>query len=707
MSLISFAAAKLSVGCAVALEAFRSSVQSARFSRQAGTQASASRSTRRELEAHVRVIHSQAGALAAADPVPRGPTAMLDRDYVSPVVASTVALPLLTIARSLTLAVPVGAGLTAFAMIPLLVDGWRQITKDHRPGIDFTNSLFFSALLVTGQAAYVAFGLSVYYVSRAALVHTRQKARQRLAPLSELNGQLKFATLYPSGETVPFESLRRGNLITLCPGDIVPADSVVVSGAVFVDEHRLTGEAVERDKEPGERVLASSAVTGGSAVCRVESGWADSTAMKMAAILSKTTDKRLEIQIKAENYANRAAPIALAAGFGMLPIAGPMTALALYNSLPGKQFRLVTPFAMLSVLRQAARKGILIKDGAVLEQRRGVYTVVFDKSGTLTETAMEVGSIVVTEDLKSHDALRLAVGVQGQSDHPIAVSLRNEAAARGVSVPGFDQIAPEVGLGVRGQVDGHTVHIGGLRYMARVGVETPQSLRAAGDSFEANGASYVLLARDGIGIAAIELRPKIRAGSQELVRRLQSRGCTVAILSGDRDAPTRAIADLLGVDHWHAGLMPQDKAALIETWRQEGRSVCFVGDGVNDGMALRAATLSISLKGAAALAVDEAQVILMRPDLMGVNDFFGLLDTFAYRSRAALLSSAAVEAAGTLAVLGAGATVATTLILNNLSVWSGLAAFHGSRNTEGKKLPEDGECSPRLAATRSTDDLTR
>ena len=613
---------------------------------------------------------------------------MQDREYWSYIAGLGTALPLVTVASPLAFPLAIGTGLVWFGFLPRLRNAWDQLTVRRMIGMEVTNVIFFVWLMSTGLTAYAAFGLTTFYLSRAVLIHTRKNARQKLSPLMDVEAQLKPARLHGTDRLIPFADLKQGDIIDVAAGDLIPVDGFVTSGTATIDEHQLTGETVGREKETGDPVFAMTTVNAGRLIVIVERGWRESSAAKLMHILSKTTDARPGMQIKADAYADRAAPIAMLAGMAVIPFGGPMMGLALYNSLPGKQFRLVSPFAMLTTLRQAAQHGVLVKDGRVFESIDAIKIVAFDKTGTLTDTKLAIGTVTVTEDTTFETVLAYAAGVQGQLEHPIAVALRHEAAARGLILPRFAQIGRETGLGVRGECEGVQVQLGSRRFMTQTGITIPARLLAAADAIEATGATAILLAIDQQAVATIELKPTLRSGAAAVIAKLQKWGFHVAIISGDAELPTRWTGEQLGVNSWHAGMLPHEKAALIQSWQAAGKGVCYVGDGMNDGAALRGATLSISLKGAATLAVDEAQVILMRPDLSGVIDFLDAAHGFSRRARLALGASSAVELAGTAAVVFSGATVLTTLALNHLAIWAGLAAFHAAPNTtEGKPRP--------------------
>ena len=330
----------------------------------------------------------------------------------------------------------------------------------------------------------------------------------------------------------------------------------------------------------------------------------------------------------------------------------------------GSVARFGGPLSMLNYLNVAARNGLLIKDARSFEMLKNVDTIIFDKTGTLTLEQPHVSRIHLCQVSNSQDnnsqtisedlLLRYAAAAESKQSHPIAKAIMTAVHARGLTVPAIEDAHLEMGYGIKVQVAsgaprGHPqvageehsalrtpgcplapalIHVGSRRFMEMEGIAIPADLEAVQEACHAQGHSLVLVAVGGQVAGAIELQPTIRPEAQQAIAALRQRGLALYIISGDHEAPTQQLAQALGIEHYFAGVLPQDKAGLVEQLKAEGRKVCFVGDGINDALALGKADVSVSLRGASTLATDTAQVVLMGQDLRQLEFLLNLAREF-------------------------------------------------------------------------------
>jgi P-type E1-E2 ATPase len=278
---------------------------------------------------------------------------------------------------------------------------------------------------------------------------------------------------------------------------------------------------------------------------------------------------------------------------------------------------MAAPIAMLSSLTLSAEHGILVKDGRALELMKNVDTFLFDKTGTLTRERPEVGRVLTFGKHEPNEIVRWAAAAESKFSHPIAKAILDKARALGLELPAIDDSKYKVGYGITVSVDGHTVRVGSARYMSHEGIALPAELQREIETTHEDGNSMVMVGVDDALGGALELQAAERPEAAAVIAGLRARGAKhLAIISGDNEQPTRKLAERLGMDRYFAEVLPQDKAKYVELLQKEGRTVCFIGDGVNDSIALKTANVSISLRGASSIATDTAQVVFMEDSLL-------------------------------------------------------------------------------------------
>jgi Cu2+-exporting ATPase len=318
-----------------------------------------------------------------------------------------------------------------------------------------------------------------------------------------------------------------------------------------------------------------------------------------------------------------------------LPLYGFSSAVAALSAMPGVDMYFAGPLALLNFLHVATNRGILIKDGRALELLQTVDTVIFDKTGTLTLEQPEVVQIHRCHTYSADTLLAFAAAAEAHQSHPMAQAILRAAQQRNLTIPAGDDQRYEVGFGVQIGVDGHLVRVGSLRFMTNEGITIPATCQPIQQHCAAIGHSLVFVAVGDRVAGMVELQPTIRPEASAIIADLKARGLKLYILSGDQVEPTRHLAASLGIDAYFANVLPESKAQFVEQIQQEGRTVCFVGDGINDALALKKAQVSVSLRGATTLATDTAQIVLMSGDLHNLPLLFDL----AHRLERNLLTS--------------------------------------------------------------------
>ena len=427
---------------------------------------------------------------------------------------------------------------------------------------------------------------------------------------------------------IPFDLLQVGDIIVIDAGQMIPVDGMIHEGVASIDQHLLTGESQPAEKGIGDPVFAATVVLSGKIYIRVKKTGEETAAAQVGQILIHTSDFASSVQLRGREVADKMAlPTVVLAALSW-PIVGPSQALAILGSGFGLSMQILGPLSVLNFLQITAHQGILIKDGRALEQIGKVDTVVFDKTGTLTLEQPHVGTIHTSNGYDETEVLTLAAAAEHRQTHPIAKAIQEEADNRGLSLPAISEAAYEVGYGIKVTLDGKLIRVGSQRFMGMESIAIPEEIDAKTQIAHSEGHSLVYLAIDEQLAGAIELVPTVRPEAKGIIDGLRQAGMEMYIISGDHERPTRALAEQLGIDHFFAETLPENKADLISQLQEQGKSVCFVGDGINDSIALKKANVSVSLRGASTIATDTAQVILMDQSLSQLQILFEISEQF-------------------------------------------------------------------------------
>ncbi|HEY6361947.1 MAG TPA: heavy metal translocating P-type ATPase [Vicinamibacterales bacterium] len=543
--------------------------------------------------------------------------------------------------------------ITAFVMVwagrELYANGFRALV--HRvPNMNSliaigTGAAFLSSLVATARpAVFTGAGVAaeVYYeavviIIALVLAGRALEARARRQTAAALRGLVSLqpttATLVDgaSERTVAIETVERGDMLLVRPGEHIPVDGEVIDGSTSVDESMLTGESIPSNRTIGDMVTGGTINRAGAIHVRATAVGPDSTLARIVRLMRDAQAARAPIQQLADRVSAVFVPVvmtisgvtiaawlavggvavlvqALAAGIAVLIIACPCA------------MGLAVPTAVMVATGRGSEVGVLIKGGEALQRTGEVDTVVLDKTGTLTEGRPVVTAIVVGSDpatgsdpVWSEDALLAHAAAVGRlSEHPLAEAIVAAARGRGLTIPGARDFAAEPGQGVSGVVNGRVVRVGNEAWIRAQGVHT-DSLSADAERLAAAGNTVVFVSGpERVGLIAIA--DPLRESSPEAVAALRALGLDVVMLTGDRRATAEAVARLAGVSDVLAEVLPEAKAAHVAALQQQGRVVAMVGDGVNDAPALAQADVGVAMGGGTDIALDAADIALMRGD---------------------------------------------------------------------------------------------
>ncbi|MEM7128387.1 MAG: heavy metal translocating P-type ATPase [Chloroflexota bacterium] len=554
------------------------------------------------------------------------------------------------------------------------VDSLNVLMKERKVDVDMLSTITRVMLIATGNFFFAAWGILNYAFNRKLLTVIKSDSKKSLIDVFRQRPRSVWVLTDGLEIEIPFENLKSGDIVVVDAGGVVPVDGFITEGAASIDQHVLTGESQPVEKEIGDQVLALTVVLAGRICVRVEKTGEETTAAQIAHIYNQTADIKLDMQLKVETMSNRTITPTLILSGLCLPILGSTQAIGILAGHFKYKGTIVSSVAILNILNLVSKKGILVKDGRTFELLNQVDTVVFDKTGTLTREEPYVGFIYTCDGYSEDEVLSHAATAEIKQTHPIAKAILKEADRKAINIPEIDEAEYAVGFGIKVEVDSRCIYVGSGRFMEMEKLAIPANLLQTQTNSHNQGYSLVFVAINDQVVGAIELHPTLRTGAETIVKALKKHGIQQTyIISGDHETPTKKLAQEIGIDHYFAEALPERKAELIERLQREGKKVCYVGDGINDAIALKKATVSISLSGATTVAIDTAQVILMDENLNHLCYLFDIskqLDTNIKRTFALVLGSSIVTMGGAL-FLHFG--LATAYILPQLGLLAGIA----------------------------------
>ncbi len=574
---------------------------------------------------------------------------------------------------------------------PFLAGGVAEV-RDRRPGM----MLLITLAIVVAYGASIATSLDLFdlefWWELAALVTIMLLGHwQEMTAIMQAQGALSaLAALLPdeaerlddAGEphAVALADLRVADTVLVRPGARVPADGRIVEGSAELDESMITGESRPVARGPGDRVVAGTVSTDSAIRVRVEAVGDDTTLAGIQRLVAEAQASGSRAQALADRFAALLFYVALAAGIatflawwalGNVDDAVVRTVTVLVIACP-HALGLAIPLVISLSTAVAAQAGILVKDRLALERMRSVDAVLFDKTGTLTRGAHAVTGVAAAGGLSEDDVLRLAGGVEAESEHPLARAIVAAARGRG-PVAAASGVRSLTGRGVAATIDGTPHAVGGPALLRERNLTPPPALVQATAAWAERGAAVLHLVRDDEVVGALALEDEVRPEARAAVRELQAAGRRVVMITGDARPVAEAVGDELGIDEVFAEVLPEDKDAAVGELQARGLAVAMVGDGVNDAPALARADVGLAIGAGTDVAIESAGVVLASSDPRAVTGVIRLSQA-SYRKMLQNLGWAAGYnvvaiplAAGTLAWAGITLSPAVGAILMSLS----------------------------------------
>ena len=538
----------------------------------------------------------------------------------------------------LTTAVMVGPGWRFFrAGVPALLHGGPDMNSlvvlGSTAAWGFSTVATFAPGLLPEGARAVYFEAAAMIVTLILLgrwLEARAKGRTGAAIQRLVGLQAKTARRERAGlvEDVPIAEIAVGDLLQLRPGERVAVDGTIATGHSWLDESMISGEPVPVEKGPGDVVTAGTVNGQGVLTYRAERVGGDTLLAQIIRMVEEAQGAKLPIQAAVDRVTRVFVPVVM--GIAALTVlvwlvVGPAPALShalvagvavLIIACPCAM-GLATPTSIMVGTGRGAEMGVLFRRGDALQALQGVQVVAFDKTGTLTEGRPALVALHPASGWDGDAALALAAAAEAGSEHPIAGAILRAAEEKGLVRPEAEGAEARAGFGLTAVVEGRRVLIGAARLMAAEGVALGD-LPALAEDHAGRGQTPLYMAVDGALAALIVVADRVKPSSRAAIAALHGLGVEVAMITGDAQATARAIAAELGIDRVVAEVLPAGKVEAVESLRDGGRRVAFVGDGINDAPALAAADVGLAIGTGTDVAVEAAEVVLMSGDLKGV-----------------------------------------------------------------------------------------
>jgi P-type Cu+ transporter len=419
-----------------------------------------------------------------------------------------------------------------------------------------------------------------------------------------------------------------GDHLRVRPGEKIPVDGRIIEGRSSVDESMLTGEPLPVDKAPGDQVVGATINQTGALVIEAERVGADSMLSRIVGLVAQAQRSRAPIQRLADRVSIWFVPAVIAAAalaFAVWMLAGPEPRLsyALVASVSVLiiacpcALGLATPISIMVASGRGAQMGVLFRDAGAIEALRDIDTLLVDKTGTLTEGRPSFNDVITVAPFQEAEVLGLAAALEISSEHPLARAIVEGAKTRQIQPPAIADFQSVTGRGVRGRAGPRTVVLGNAAMMLDAGANTT-GIADQVEQRRTSGKTVMFLAVDGKIAGAISVGDAIKATTAEAIRALRADGIRIVMLTGDAKATAQAVGKTLGIDDVIADVQPADKTALVARLKQEGRRVAMAGDGINDAPALAAADVGIAMGTGTDIAMESAQVTLVKGDLMAI-----------------------------------------------------------------------------------------
>ncbi|MBR4054117.1 MAG: cation-translocating P-type ATPase [Clostridia bacterium] len=508
--------------------------------------------------------------------------------------------------------------------VPLLYLALRRVV--YNPGI----SKISSALLITVAmiAAIIigdlfAAGEVAFIMALGALLEdmTTNRAKKGLKKLISLAPTKGRRIRDGKEETIPAEEIKKDDVLRILPGETIPVDGIIISGETSVDQSIMTGESLPVDKSVGDEVFCGTINRFGAIDIRATKVGEDSSLQKLIRMVQEAEDKKAPMARIADKCASWLVPVAMiiavVAGIVTKDVVRAVTVLVVFCPCA---LVLATPTAIMAAIGQATKHGVIIKSGEALEKMGKADTIAFDKTGTLTYGKLEVSDLLSFDrGIDESTLLSLAASAETKSEHPLGKAIVSCAKEKGVEIIGSDSFKMTAGKGIYAEVAGKELLCGNEAFLTENGVGISGEITAKLGELRGQGKASLLIAREKTCIGIVALSDVLRPEAAEMVARLNRMNASAVLLTGDNRMTAHHFAAQVGISQIRAQLLPAQKVESIRALQKDGRTVCMIGDGVNDAPALKTADVGVAMGSMGSdIAVEAADIALMSDDISKV-----------------------------------------------------------------------------------------
>jgi Cd2+/Zn2+-exporting ATPase len=509
--------------------------------------------------------------------------------------------------------------------LPVIVGAVRGLLE-RRVNVDELLALAIIACLLNGELLTAAVVSTIMVLGALIEEATAESARRSIQALIQVAPKKALVLREGREQLVPIEAVCAGDLLLVKPGDQVPVDGQVIEGSSAIDESAITGEPMPREKRVGDAVFAGTLNHNGVLRIRADKVGADSTLGRVIRLVAEAEGQKPQTIAFIDRFARYFTPLILGSALLAWIVTGEFgRAVAVLIVGCPCALILAVPTATVAAIGRAARAGILVKGGQHIENVALAGTLLFDKTGTLTEGNPRVDAIIPAEGIDRDELLHQAASVECNASHPLARAVMQAAHYAQITIDAARDLFTEIGLGVRGRVDGRLVEVGSV-YLYGGLAAVPAALQPQLSAIQERGATPLLVYRDQQPMGMLSVSDRVRSGADRTVAALKQLGLReIGILSGDHQRSVDLVGQEVGVTRRWSGLKPDDKLAIIRDMQQHQARVIFVGDGINDAPALAVANTGIAMgaKGTE-VALETADIALMGDDIGKLPFLIGL-----------------------------------------------------------------------------------
>lgn len=573
-----------------------------------------------------------------------------------------------------------------FICLPIYKRAYRCLRYERRLNVDFLDACALTVGMLTGDVINASLMVMLIHLGDYIRDLTAASSQRTIRKL--LDFQNNYAWVLRDGVEVQIQvkDIVEGDVVALNTGDLIPVDGEVIEGELIVDQQVLTGESLPAHKEVGDKTFASTVIKDGNAYIKATRVGDRTKVAQVVRLVEEAPLYETKIQNHAEKFADRLVAPSLITT--TVIFAGTMNLAQLAAMLTvdfGTGVRVAAPTAVLSSMITSASNGILIKGGSYLEKLCHTDTIIFDKTGTLTTGVIHVEDLVSFNGYGNPELLSYAATAEMQMTHPIAEAVVRHATNRNIPLRNRTAVKYVVGRGVQADIEGKQTLVGSLRLMRESGVEIDSPVLEKRDRLVDEGKACLYIAIDNRFGGIISFRDQVRKESKQMIDELHRVGVKqVIMLTGDVEQVAKPVCDALGIDKCYAEMLPEEKADVVKDLKEKGHTVAFVGDGINDSVALSYADIGISVKGGADIAKETAGVILLNENLLNIPKAFEISkQTIGLIKESYWIVGSFNVLAYTMAALGLASPVLTTLISNGSAV---VACLNGMKPMIRMKL---------------------